>query len=242
MKKKIAILGSTGSIGISTLKVIETRKSDYSIELLTANNNYKKLIEQTKKYKPKKIIIKNKLFYNRVKKSLKRYKTEIYCGDVSICNIITCKLDFTMSSIVGLAGLQPTIDAIKISKTVALANKESIICAWEVLSKLIKKYKTNVLPVDSEHFSIMELTKNVTDDEVEEIIITASGGPFLNTPIHKLTNVTSAQAINHPIWKMGKKISIDSSNLMNKVFEVIEAYKFFNFNKKKYKILIHSQS
>jgi len=242
MKKKIAILGSTGSIGISTLKVLETRKSDYSIELLTANNNYKKLIEQTKKYKPKKIIIKNKLFYNRVKKSLKRYKTEIYCGDVSICNIITCKLDFTMSSIVGLAGLQPTIDAIKISKTVALANKESIICAWEVLSKLIKKYKTNVLPVDSEHFSIMELTKNVTDDEVEEIIITASGGPFLNTPIHKLTNVTSAQAINHPIWKMGKKISIDSSNLMNKVFEVIEAYKFFNFNKKKYKILIHPQS
>ena len=242
MKKKIAVLGSTGSIGISTLKVLETRRSDYSIELLTANNNYKKLIEQTKKYKPNKIIIKNKLFYDKVKKSLKNYKTKIYCGDISISNIITCKLDFTMSAIVGLAGLQPTIDAIKISKTVALANKESIICAWEVLSKLVKKYKTNVLPVDSEHFSIMELTKNVTDDEVEEIIITASGGPFLNTPIHKLSQVTSSQAINHPTWKMGKKISVDSSNLMNKVFEVIEAYKLFNFNKKKYKILIHPQS
>ena len=147
-----------------------------------------------------------------------------------------------MAAIVGVAGLQPTIDAIKISKTVAIANKESIICGWEILSKLIKKYKTKILPVDSEHFSIMELTKDISDEEVEEIIITASGGPFLNIPQNKLNYVKPTQAINHPNWKMGKKISIDSANLMNKVFEVIEACRIFKFNKKKYRIMIHPQS
>ena len=123
-----------------------------------------------------------------------------------------------MASIVGIAGLQPTLDAIRISKTVALANKESIICGWEILSKYIKKYKTNVLPVDSEHFSIMELTKNIKDEEIEEIIITASGGPFLNFSKNKINNVNPSQATKHPNWKMGKKISTDSANLMNKVF------------------------
>jgi len=147
-----------------------------------------------------------------------------------------------MSAIVGLAGLQPTIDVIKISKTVAIANKETIICGWEILSKIIKKYKTKILPVDSEHFSIMELTKNISDKEIKEIIITASGGPFLNMPNSKLKNVSPKQAINHPNWRMGKKISVDSANLMNKVFEVIEACKIFEFNNKKYKIMIHPQS
>tara|TARA_Y100001960_G_scaffold320221_1_gene392765 strand:- start:409 stop:1290 length:882 start_codon:yes stop_codon:yes gene_type:complete len=147
-----------------------------------------------------------------------------------------------MSAIVGIAGLQPTIDAIKISKIVAIANKETIICAWEILKKIIKKYNTKILPIDSEHFSIMELTNNVSDDEVEEIIITASGGPFLNLPIQKLKKVKPKQAINHPKWSMGKKISIDSANLMNKVFEVIEASKIFQFDKNKYRIMIHPQS
>ena len=147
-----------------------------------------------------------------------------------------------MAAIVGVAGLQPTIDAIKISKTVGIANKESIICGWEILSKLIKRYKTKIAPVDSEHFSIMELTKDIRDDEVEEIIITASGGPFLNSSINKLNHAKPKDAINHPKWKMGKKISVDSANMMNKVFEVIEACKLFKFNKKKYKIVIHPQS
>jgi len=138
--------------------------------------------------------------------------------------------------------LQPTVDAIKVSKTVAIANKETIICGWEILSKLIKKYKTKILPVDSEHFSIMELTKDVRDDEIEEIIITASGGPFLNMSKNEMNKVKPKQAINHPNWKMGKKISIDSANLMNKVFEVIEACKIFQFSKKKYRIMIHPQS
>ena len=242
MKKKIAILGSTGSIGQSTLEVIRKDKKNFNIILLSANNNYKKLVEQAKQFKVKNVLIKNHKFYLNVKNSLKRTKTKVYSGDVSIKRIISKKLDYTMSAVVGLAGLQPTIDAIKISKTVAIANKETIICGWQILSKFIKKYKTEIIPVDSEHFSIMELTKGVSNEEVEEIIITASGGPFLNTPINKLKKVKAKQAIKHPNWKMGKKISVDSANMMNKVFEVVEAYKLFKFDKSKYKIMIHPQS
>ena len=240
MKTKIAILGSTGSIGKSTLDIIRKDKKNFDVILLTANNNYKKLIQQAKQFKAKNVLIKNHKFYLKVKNSLK--KTKVYSGDISIKKIFSKKLDYTMSAIVGLAGLQPTIDAIEISKTVAIANKETIICGWNILSKLIKKYKTQILPVDSEHFSIRELTKNVSDSDVEEIIITASGGPFLKKPLNKLNHVKPEQATNHPNWKMGKKISVDSANMMNKVFEVIEACKLFRFNKKKYKIVIHPQS
>ena len=242
MKKKIAILGSTGSIGESTLKVLDKNKNDFVFELFTANNNYKKLIKQAKKFKPRNVLIKNEKFYNKVKKSLKKTKTKVYSGDTSISSIVSGKLDYTMAAIVGVAGLQPTVDAIKISKTLALANKESIICGWEILSKLLRKYNTKLLPVDSEHFSIMELTKKVEDHEIEEIIITASGGPFLNMAKNKLNKVKPSQAIKHPNWKMGKKISVDSANLMNKVFEVIEACKIFKFDESKYRIMIHPQS
>ena len=240
MKKKIAILGSTGSIGKSTLEVIKKDIKNFDVVLLTANNNYRKLIEQAKKFKAKNVLIKNKKFFLKVKKSLKN--TKVYTGDISLKKIVSKKIDYTMSAVVGLAGLQPTIDAIKISKSVALANKETIICGWKILSKLSKKHKTKIIPVDSEHFSIMELTKGVKNHEVEEIIITASGGPFLNTPIKKLKKIKPKQAIKHPNWKMGKKISVDSATMMNKVFEVIEACKPFEFDKKKYKILIHPQS
>jgi len=242
MKKKIAILGSTGSIGKSTLEVIKKDKKNFNVILLSANNNYKKLIEQAKEFKAKNVLINNQLFYEKVKNSLKKNRTKVYSGNTSIKKIIRGKLDYTMAAIVGIAGLQPTVDAVKISKTVAIANKETIICGWDILSKHIKKHKTKILPVDSEHFSIMELTKNIGDDEIEEIIITASGGPFLNIPKNKLNYVKPKQAINHPNWKMGKKISVDSANLMNKVFEVVEACKIFKFNKKKYKIMIHPQS
>ena len=240
MKKKIAILGSTGSIGKSTLEVIKKDKKNFDIVLLTASNNYKKIIQQAKEFKVKNVLIKNRKFYLKVKNSLK--KTKVYTGDISIKKIIKGKIDYTMSAIVGIAGLQPTVDAIQISKTVAIENKEAIICGWEILSKHIKKNKTVILPVDSEHFSIMELTKNIKDEDVEEIIITASGGPFLKMPISKINKVSPKQAINHPNWKMGKKISVDSANLMNKVFEVIEACKIFKFNNNKYRIMIHPQS
>ena len=242
MKKKIAILGSTGSIGKSTLEVIKRDKKNFDVVLLTANNNYRKLIQQAKEFKVRNVIINNNNFYLKVKNSLKKNKTKVYFGNISLNKIIKKKIDYTMSAVVGLAGLQPTIDAIKISKVVALANKETIICGWPILNKLIKKYKTEIVPVDSEHFSIMKLTKGVSNDEVEEIIITASGGPFLNVPINKLKKIKPSQAIKHPNWKMGKKISVDSANMMNKVFEIIEAYKLFKFDKEKYKIMIHPQS
>ena len=242
MRKKIAILGSTGSIGKSTLDIIRRDKKNFETVFLSANNNYKKLIQQAKEFNAKNVLIKNEIFYEKIKKSLKNNNTKVYSGNISITDIISKKIDYTMAAIVGVAGLQPTIDAVKISKTVAIANKESIICGWEIISKMMKKYKTEILPVDSEHFSIRELTKNVTDDEVDEIIITASGGPFLKLAKNKLNNVKPKQAINHPNWQMGKKISIDSANLMNKVFEVIEACKIFKFNKKKYRVLIHPQS
>ena len=242
MKKSIAILGSTGSIGQSTLEVIKKNKKNFDIYLLTANTNYKKLIQQAIEFNARNILIKDEKFYKIVKHALKNKKTKVYTGENSLKKILSVKLDYIMSAIVGLAGLQPTIDAIKISKVVAIANKETIICAWSILSKLKEKHKTKILPVDSEHFSIMDLTKSVEDEEVEEIIITASGGPFFNLPLNKFKKITPKKAIKHPNWKMGKKISVDSANLMNKVFEVIEAFKIFNFNKNKYKIMIHPQS
>jgi len=242
MKKKIAILGSTGSIGCSTLDVIKKNKKNFSIVLLSANNNYKKLIQQAKYFKVENVLIANEKFFYKVKKALQNSKTKVYKGNILITKIVKKKLDYTMSAIVGLAGLQPTIDAIKISKTVAIANKETIICGWSLLAKTKKKYNTEIIPVDSEHFSIMNLTHNYSDNDIKEIIITASGGPFLNTSMKKLNYIKPNQAIKHPNWKMGKKISIDSANLMNKVFEVIEAYKIFDFSKNKYKVMIHPQS
>tara|TARA_B100001123_G_C15323664_1_gene1028773 strand:+ start:626 stop:1792 length:1167 start_codon:yes stop_codon:yes gene_type:complete len=242
MRKKIVILGSTGSIGKSTLDVIKKNKKSFEVVLLSANNNYKRLIQQAKQFKAKKVLIKNEKFYKSVRVGLKNFSTKVYTGDISLNKIISKKIDYTISAIVGIAGLQPTLDAIKISKTVAIANKESIICGWSLISKFKKKYKTKILPIDSEHFSIMELTKDSIDNEIEEIIITASGGPFLNTPKYKLNYVKPNQAIKHPNWDMGKKISVDSATLMNKVFEVIEACKIFDFNKQKYRIMIHPQS
>ena len=242
MRKKIAILGSTGSIGKSTLEVIKRDKKNFEIVLLSANNNYKKLIKQAKEFKAKSVLIKNKIYFSKVKEGLKKFNTKVYAGNVPMKKILKKKLDYTMAAIVGLAGLQPTLDAIQNSKIVAIANKESIICAWEILLKSIKKNKTKIFPVDSEHFSIMELTKGSTNDEIKEIIITASGGPFLNLPLNKLKKAKPKETIKHPNWSMGKKISVDSANLMNKVFEVIEACKIFNFDTEKYRVVIHPQS
>jgi len=242
MKKKIAILGSTGSIGKSTLEIISRDKKNFDVILLSAKNNYKELVKQAKKFNARNILIKNENLLKKTKKLLNKKKIKVFSGNVPLKNIFSKKIDFTMSAVVGIAGLQPTVDAIKLSKTVAIANKESIICGWQILKKLKKKYNTKILPVDSEHFSIMELMKNISEDEVEEIIITASGGPFVYTPLKKLNFIKPKQAIKHPNWKMGKKISVDSANLMNKVFEIIEAYRLFKFDKNKYRIMVHPQS
>ena len=242
MRIKIAILGSTGSIGKSTLEIIKKNKSKFNVELLMAQNNFKALINQAKIFRAANVLIVNKKYYTRIKKALSTTKKKVFFGNKPINSIITKKIDYTMSAIVGIAGLKPTVEAIKCSKKIAIANKEAIICGWHILSKHIKKYKTKVLPVDSEHFSIMELSKKLNNNDIEEIILTASGGPFFKTPLTKLKYVKPIQATKHPNWKMGKKISVDSATLMNKVFEVIEASKLFKFNISKYRILIHPQS
>ena len=242
MKKKIAILGSTGSIGKTTLEILKKNEKDFEIFLLSANNNYKKLKEQALKYKAKNVIIKNYKYYLKLKKELKKKKIKVYNNFDILKKIPKNKIYYTMCAISGLEGLEPTLDTIKFSKIVGIANKESIICGWNLLRRNLIKYNTKFIPVDSEHYSIWNLTKNYQNQQIEQIIITASGGPFLNLPLKKINNATPKKAVKHPNWKMGKKISIDSATLMNKVFEIIEAYKIFEFDLNKYKILIHPQS
>ena len=242
MKIKIAILGSTGSIGKSTLDIIKRNKSKFIIELLSAKKNYKELAKQANFFNAKNVLIYNKKYYPKILKLLNKKRTKVFFGTTPIDSILPSKVDYTISAVVGIAGLKPTVEAIKCSKKVAIANKESIICGWDLLSKYIRKYKTKILPIDSEHYSIMELSKHSTNNDIEEIILTASGGPFLETPLNKFKNIKPNQAIRHPNWKMGKKISVDSSTLMNKVFELIEASKLFKFDISKYRIMIHPQS
>ena len=230
MKKKIAILGSTGSIGKNTLHIIKKDKKNFNVELLSTNKNVLKIYNQVKKFNVKNIIIhdketftKNKFFFLKKKINIfqnveefsKKYKKR--------------KLDYTMSSISGLDGLMPTLSIIKFSKNIAIANKESIICGWALIKKELKKYKTNFIPIDSEHFSIHEIIKKEKKENIKKIFITASGGPFLNKNINLIKKSNSKVATKHPTWKMGKKISVDSATLMNKVFELIEAVKIFDF-------------
>ena len=242
MKFKIAILGSTGSIGNNTLDIIGKNKKNFEVVLLTANKNYKKLIKQAKDFKVKNILIYNDKYYEYLKEKFKNKKINIFSRKNKLSEIFNRKIDYTMCAISGLDGLKPTLEAIKFSKTIGIANKESIICGWYLIKKELKKYNTKFIPIDSEHFSIWNLTREYSNDDIEEIILTASGGPLLNLPIRAQKTITPEKAVRHPNWKMGKKISIESANLMNKVFEIIEAYRMFGFDLEKYKILVHPQS
>ena len=242
MKFKIAILGSTGSIGNNTLDIIGKNKKNFEVVLLTANKNYKKLIKQAKDFKVKNILIYNDKYYEYLKEKFKNKKINIFSRKNKLSEIFNRKIDYTMCAISGLDGLKPTLEAIKFSKTIGIANKESIICGWYLIKKKLKKYNTKFIPIDSEHFSIWNLTREYSNDDIEEIILTASGGPLLNLPIRVQKTITPEKAVRHPNWKMGKKISIESANLMNKVFEIIEAYRMFGFDLEKYKILVHPQS
>ena len=242
MKKKVAILGSTGSIGKTTLEIIRKDKKNFQIELLTANNNVNELIKQAKEFKVKNLLIHNKKKNLLLIKKLKNKNIKIFYNLEQIENFFKKKIDYTMCSISGLEGLKPTLSAIKFSKKIAIANKESIICGWNLIIKKLKKYKTEFLPIDSEHFSINELLNKKNILNIEEIILTASGGPFLKLPYKNYKKITIKSALKHPNWSMGKKITIDSSTLMNKVFEVIEAKKIFNVSIDKIKILIHPKS
>ena len=242
MKFKIAILGSTGSIGNNTLDIIGKNRKNFEVVLLTANKNYKKLIKQAKDFKVKNILIYNDKYYEYLKEKFKNKKINIFSGKNKLNEIFNKKIDYTMCAISGLDGLKPTLEAIKFSKTIGIANKESIICGWYLIKKKLIKYNTKFIPIDSEHFSIWNLTREYSNHDIEEIILTASGGPLLNSPIRVQKTITPEKAVRHPNWKMGKKISVDSANLMNKIFEIMEANRMFNFDLKKYKILIHPQS
>ncbi len=240
MKKKIAILGSTGSIGKSCVDILRNDKKNFEVILLTANKNYKELYKQSKLLNVKNLIIIDKEGFNFLKK--KNKKLNIYNDYKCLDKILKKKIDYTMSSITGLDGLKPTLNIIEKTKTIAIANKESIICAWNLIQEKLIKFKTEFIPIDSEHFSIWSLINNQKKENIEKIYITASGGPFIDLPNKKFDKIKLSDALKHPSWRMGKKITIDSATLMNKVFEVIEAKNIFNINYKKISILTHPKS
>ncbi len=240
MKKKIAVLGSTGSIGKTTLKIISNDKINFDIALLSTNKNVALLFKQAKYFNVKNVIILNTKKYFLWKKKFEKNKIKIFNSYRDLNKIIKKKLDYTINAISGLDGLEPTIKIIKHTKKIAIANKESIICGWNLIEKELEKNRTEFIPVDSEHFSIYSLINKTPNNQIKKIIITASGGPFLKKSIK--SKVKISDALNHPNWKMGKKISIDSATLMNKVFEVIEAKKIFKLKYDKIQILINPNS
>jgi len=249
MKKKIAILGSTGSIGKILLNIVKKNKKIFDIILLTANKDHKTLFNQAKKCGVKNLIITNQVSYKILKKKCKKTKINVYDNYNSFNKIFKKKADYTMNSIVGFAGLKPTLEIIKFTKQIAIANKESIICGWNLIKKESIYYKTKIIPIDSEHFSIWSSLNelNINDGinlnkSIKNLFITASGGPFINTSHKNFKNIKINQAIKHPTWKMGKKISIDSATLVNKLFEVIEAQRLFNIDINKISIKIHPKS
>jgi 1-deoxy-D-xylulose-5-phosphate reductoisomerase len=249
MKKKIAILGSTGSIGKILLNIIKKNKSLFNVILLTANNDHKTLYAQAKKFGVKNLIITNEASFNILKKKCEKTNINVYNNFDIFKKIFKKKVDYTMNSIVGFAGLKPTLNIIKFTKQIAIANKESIICGWNLIKKKSIQNKTKIIPIDSEHFSIWTSLNeyeviNIKNNNnvIQNLFITASGGPFKNTPAKHFRNIKIYQAIKHPTWKMGKKISIDSATLVNKLFEVIEAQRLFNIDIKKISIKIHPQS
>ncbi len=242
MKKKIVILGSTGSIGKTTFNIIKKNRSDFEIVLLTTNKNVTTILKQAKLLSVKNILISDKSKYFKLKKKLKSNKIMVHNNLDNLESIIKKKVDYTMCAISGLSGLKSTIDSVKFSKTIAIANKESIICGWHIIEKSLVKNKTKFIPIDSEHFSIWSLIKNQDKQNIKKIYLTASGGPFLNKNNSQLINIEPKYALKHPNWNMGKKISIDSATLMNKIFEVIEAKKIFNLDTNKFDIIIHPKS
>jgi len=240
MKKKISILGSTGSIGLSVLKIVDKKRSVFNIDLLSANKNYKLICKQIQKYKPKIFIVKDQNTFKKVKKKFEKNKVIILdCFDKIN---LKKKTDICISAISGFSGLAPTISFLKISKKILIANKEAVICGWNLIKTLSQKEKTIIVPIDSEHFSILKLIGDHKMKDIKKIYITASGGPFLNYKKNQLKKIKPKDALKHPKWKMGKKISIDSSTLMNKILELIEAQKLFNIPNEKIEIVIHPNS
>ena len=242
MKKKIAILGSTGSIGKTLFNILLKEKKNSELFLLTANKSHKILLKQAKALNVKNLILTNKKDYEILKEKTKNSNIRVFNNFNKLDKIFKKKIDYVMSSISGISGLEPTIKIIKFTKKIAIANKESIICGWNLIQAQLKKNKTEFIPVDSEHFSIWYGLKNLENNNLEKIILTASGGPFYKTSMDNLKKIKVSDALRHPNWSMGKKISTDSATMINKVFEVIEARKVFDIEYQKIKILIHPKS
>ncbi|WP_303011233.1 1-deoxy-D-xylulose-5-phosphate reductoisomerase [uncultured Bacteroides sp.] len=242
-KKRIAILGSTGSIGTQALQVIEEHPELYEPYALTANNRVDLLIAQAKKFQPEIVVIANEDKYGELKEALKEQPVKVYAGTEAICQIVEMgAIDMVLTAMVGYAGLKPTINAIRAGKAIALANKETLVVAGELINQLALQYRAPILPVDSEHSALFQCLTGEVGNPVEKLILTASGGPFRTYTLEQLKTVTKAQALKHPNWKMGAKITVDSATMMNKGFEVIEAKWLFGVQPGQIEVVVHPQS
>lgn len=243
MKKKIAILGSTGSIGTQALEVIEEHADKFQVEVLTANGNADLLIAQAIKFKPNVVVIADEAKYKKVEEALWEHDIKTYAGNDALAQVVEMDdIDVVLTALVGYAGLLPTINAIKAKKTIALANKETLVVAGELINKLAIENKVAILPVDSEHSAIFQCLVGEVQNKIEKIYLTASGGPFRGKKREELQHITKEQALKHPNWDMGAKITIDSATLMNKGLEVIEAKWLFNLKPEQIDVIVHPQS
>ena len=242
--KQICILGSTGSIGTQALDVIEQHSDRYEVYCLTANNRYEMLAEQARKFRPAAVVIANEAHYESLKLLLADLPDiKVYAGAKAIDEIVEAQpIDMVLTAMVGFAGLSPTIHAIKARKTICLANKETLVVAGDLICRLAAEYHVNILPVDSEHSAIFQSLVGEGDNEIEKILLTASGGPFRKFTLDEMRDVKAADALRHPTWEMGAKITIDSASMMNKGFEVIEAKWLFGVEAEKIQVLVHPQS
>lgn len=242
--KQICILGSTGSIGTQALDVIEQHSDRYEVYCLTANNRYEMLAEQARKFRPAAVVIANEAHYESLKLLLADLPDiKVYAGAKAIDEIVEAQpIDMVLTAMVGFAGLSPTIHAIKARKTICLANKETLVVAGDLICRLAAEYHVNILPVDSEHSAIFQSLVGEGNNEIEKILLTASGGPFRKFSLDEMRDVKAADALRHPTWEMGAKITIDSASMMNKGFEVIEAKWLFGVEAEKIQVLVHPQS
>ena len=242
-KKRIAILGSTGSIGTQTLEVIEEHSDKFEVEVLTAHSNADLLIQQAIQFKPNAVVIVDETHYKKVSEALWQYDIKTYAGLEALAQVVEMEtIDIVLTALVGYVGLLPTINAIKAKKTIALANKETLVVAGELITKLARENQVAILPVDSEHSAIFQCLVGEFQNKIEKIYLTASGGPFRGKTRDELRNITKEQALKHPNWDMGAKITIDSATLMNKGLEVIEAKWLFNLQPHQIDVIVHPQS
>jgi len=243
MKKNIAILGSTGSIGTQALQVIAEHSDLFEVFALTANNSVEQLIEQAKTFNPKVVVIANELKYQHLKEALDGLSIKVYAGADAIAEVVQMEpIDIVLTAIVGYAGLRPTMEAIRAKKTIALANKETLVVAGDLITRMAKENNVKILPVDSEHSAIFQCLEGANGNPIEKILLTASGGPFRTKSLQELAEVTKEQALHHPNWMMGAKITIDSASMINKGFEMIEAKWLFDVSPAQIEVVVHPQS